>query len=127
MQDEIQQRGQKKFRESLHGTAHYLYHTKRQECRKKAIPFDLTKEWYRGQLEKGCAVTDLPFRLTAQGKPNPYSPSVDRIDPSKGYLKNNCRLVLYGVNSLKGTGTDDDMWQIATKIFLAYSIQKWIR
>lgn len=31
-------------------------------------------------------------------KINPYSPSLDRIDTSRGYTKDNVRLVVYAVN-----------------------------
>lgn len=49
-----------------------------------------------------CEVTGIPFSaLKLPGRDSnrhPYSPSLDRIDPSTGYSRGNCRLVLFAVN-----------------------------
>lgn len=45
-----------------------------------------------------CAVTGLPFRLNKINNRRPYAPSVDRIDPAKGYHRDNCRIVCAAVN-----------------------------
>lgn len=89
--------------------------SKSEMCRAKRIPFNLTPDWYADSFEKGCAVTSLPFQVT-KGRQNTRSPSVDRIDPTGGYLKENCRMVLAAVNMLKYTGTDEEMMTIASSI-----------
>lgn len=38
---------------------------------------------------------------------------MDRIDSSKGYTQDNCRFILFAVNSFKGVGTDALMLEIA--------------
>jgi hypothetical protein len=40
-----------------------------------------------------CSVTGLPMTLEIVNGARPYSPSVDRIDPSKDYTIENCRVV----------------------------------
>jgi hypothetical protein len=49
-----------------------------------------------------CAVSGLPFDLTAnldrKHSRNPFGPSLDRIDNSKGYMRGNVRIVLSAVN-----------------------------
>ena len=47
-----------------------------------------------------CMVTGIPFRFDTVGdsKRKPYSYSLDRIDSSKGYSEDNCRVVCYAVN-----------------------------
>ena len=97
------------------------WESKRAKCRKSGIQFDLTYGWYLEQLNRGCAVTGLPFRF---GSLSPFSPSVDRIDQTKGYTEDNCRMVLFAVNSLRGSGSDADMYLIAEKIFLGKRSQK---
>lgn len=42
---------------------------------------------------------------TGQGHKNPAAPSIDRIDPSKGYIKGNIRIISWRANQLKSNGT----------------------
>jgi len=89
--------------------------SKRSNARKRGILFTLTPEWVERKYKAGCAVTGIAFRM-GEGILGPFSPSIDRINPDKGYTPRNCRMVLYGVNALKGTGTDEDMKTIAQAI-----------
>lgn len=60
-----------------------------------------------------CALSGLPFR---NGGLNPYSPSLDRIKPELGYVPGNVRVILHGLNSLKSTGTDEDVVAICRAV-----------
>ena len=69
--------------------------------------FDLTIDWLEEKLRFGkCELTGLEFKF--RDKLQNFWPSIDRIDNTKGYLKNNCRVVLYCVNAFKGTMTEED-------------------
>jgi hypothetical protein len=81
----------------------------------KGLPFDLTPEWAASRWTGQCEVTDIPFTLT-NTKSGFYSPSIDKIEPLKGYVQGNCRFVLFSVNSFKGPGTDEDMLVVARAI-----------
>lgn len=87
---------------------------------KKNFPFDLTREWCEANWTGKCAITNLPFSFGTQ-QHYPFSPSIDRVDSAKGYTQDNCRFVLFAVNSFKGTGTDEQMLQIAEAI--CYSLK----
>lgn len=65
--------------------------------------------WY--EQEGKCALTGL--QMTFSQALNPLSVSVDRIVPKRGYRKGNVRLICFAVNSLKGAGTDEDMYTVA--------------
>lgn len=82
---------------------------------KKGFAFDLTREWCAEKYTGQCDITKLPFYFGTQNH-YPFSPSIDRIDSTKGYTQDNCRFVLFAVNSLKGIGTDEQMLQIAQAI-----------
>jgi hypothetical protein len=75
--------------------------------------FDLTLDWLLDRLIDGCALTHLSFQWVKHSNDKTRSASVDRIDNSKGYTQDNCRLILYGLNALKNTGTDEEMYMIA--------------
>jgi hypothetical protein len=61
--------------------------------------FTLTNSWLQEKFSIGkCELTGLPFK-TSLGKVGPYSPTVDRIDSSKGYTEDNCRVILWALNA----------------------------
>lgn len=67
----------------------------------------LTIEWIKGKLLAGvCEVTGIAFEFERNG--NPFFPSIDRIDSSKGYTPDNCRVVLWIINTAKHTLAEDD-------------------
>jgi hypothetical protein len=74
--------------------------------------FDLSHEWLIAELERcdyRCTLTGIPFQADRiDGKrANPFAPSIDRIDNSRGYTPDNVRLVLTSVNlALSDFGLD---------------------
>jgi hypothetical protein len=89
----------------------------RSRARTRGIEFRLTKKWVLDGLVRGtCAVTGIPFDLKngrGPGKHNRYAPTIDRIDPSKGYTADNCQLVIYQYNVAKGRWEHDDVMTMA--------------
>lgn len=92
----------------------YLIRCAKQRAKHRKFSFDLTLEWARSIWTGRCALTDIPMVVNPGNRgPSPMSPSLDRIDNTKGYLQSNCRFILSGLNSLKGIGGDDQMLAIA--------------
>lgn len=78
----------------------YLIHYAHDRARKKGLPFDLLdhQDAIRFRVEAGaCELTGLPFNAGKQGRAWD-SPSIDRIEPQKGYVYGNIRVILYGLN-----------------------------
>ena len=94
----------------------YLLQSRRAEAKNKKLAFDLTQEWAAVRWTGCCEITGIAFRSNGKRGPHPFSPSLDRIEPSKGYTQNNCRFILWGCNAIKGVGTDEDMYEIARAI-----------
>ena len=70
--------------------------------------FDYT--YLQELIERGyCEVSGLPFALgsVGDGHKRAFSPSVDRIDNSRGYSKDNIRMVIWQVNLMKGELSDE--------------------
>jgi hypothetical protein len=94
-----------------------LLHSARQRACKKKVPFFLTDAWGEKSWTGRCAITNLPFEIGLRTSgPKMFSPSIDRIVPSLGYVPENCRFVLWAVNAFKSVGTDQDMILIARAI-----------
>ena len=55
-----------------------------------------------------CSVTGVPLLLeyTGEGSKNPWYPSVDRLDCSKGYTRDNVRAVCWAFNQARGDWPD---------------------
>lgn len=90
-------------------------------ARRDNLDFDLTKEWAEVRYTGVCELTGIPFIISAKEKAGksglrPYSPSIDRINPLKGYTQDNCRFVLGAVNSFKLQMSDAEMYRIAAAL-----------
>ena len=104
------------FRHSMSGAIHNA----RKKCAAKGIPFALTFEDARKLVEDSggkCALSGIPFeRPPKPGCKGPMSPSLDRIKPELGYVNGNVRVILDCLNSAKGSGTDEQLFQVCRAV-----------
>ena len=80
-------------------------------ARGKGIPFDITVEDIF--IPEFCPVLGIPI-IKNNNKTSPNSPSLDRIDNTKGYVKGNVCVISWRANKLKGESTIDEMKMIMT-------------
>lgn len=91
-------------------------------AKKKNIKYDLSTEILSNLWEQQgglCALTKLPMQIPIErhGKASPFSPSIDRIDSSLGYVKDNIRLVTFIANcSLHDYG--EEIFQTIAKAYI---------
>lgn len=102
--------------------------SKRWYCKTNNLEFNLDAEWLLPRLKGRCEITNLEFKMVKaeyrkkkQSGPKPFSPSIDRIDPNKGYTKDNCRLIISCVNAFKSTMTDKQMKNVAKALLAGLS------
>ena len=74
-------------------------------------------------MQRGyCMVTGIAFDFTDEHQVqtgrhrNPYSPSLDRIDPRSGYTDENSQIVITQYNLMKGELTDAEILQLCRMI-----------
>ena len=77
-------------------------------------PPDFTAGWIEEKVLNGfCEATGIPFdldtRLSEIHASNPFVPSIDRIDSSLPYLKENVQIVVFMYNVCKGEFGHDDV------------------
>lgn len=111
---------QKAFRRSYptpFGRARYMYNTAKVHARTYGVPFEMSVEWILAKINAGiCEVTGLPFDLTCWGKgqkSNAFGPSLDRIDPTLGYVESNVRVVVWIYNRARGACQDEALLQMS--------------
>jgi len=88
----------------------------------RQIFFDLEPQWFEERLVRGrCELTGLPFVLNQSR--HPFLPSPDRINSDKGYTPDNTRLILWMLNSAKGTATEEEFLSALKQVAGAISEQ----
>lgn len=97
----------------------YMLQSRRIEAEAKGLPYNLTNEWASKRWTGRCEITGVSFEPNMKKGPWPFSASLDRINPKRGYTRNNSRFILWGCNALKGVGTDENMIEIAKAIVKA--------
>lgn len=84
----------------------------RASAKKRGIPFDLTtSDLDETGIPITCPVLGIPIHFN-RGKACDNSISVDRIDSTKGYTKDNIIIVSQRANSLKSNATLEEMKRI---------------
>ena len=94
----------------------YLLRCAKQRAKEKGFDYSLSIAWAEARWTGKCELTQILFVVGGNDGPLPFSPSLDRIDRTKGYIDGNSRFILHGLNSLKGRGTDEDMKMICRAV-----------
>jgi hypothetical protein len=87
-------------------------------AKEKHLNFDLTHDYLVELWEfnlASCAVTGRLFDLEPSnvGLVNKNAPSIDRIEPKKGYVKGNVRIIVYMLNCAIGEYGLDELRNLA--------------
>jgi hypothetical protein len=81
-------------------------------------------EWQDIDIPVICPVLGIPIMMgTNEGMktgPSPYSPSVDRIDNTKGYIKGNVQVISHKANTMKNSATPEQLIKFANWILGTY-------
>lgn len=90
----------------------FLYQRTKDRAIEQGIVFSISKEDI--QIPDVCPMLGIPlfFNESGSGEKNPNSPSIDRIDPSKGYEVGNILICSWRANQLKNDGTLEELEKI---------------
>jgi 16S rRNA C967 or C1407 C5-methylase (RsmB/RsmF family) len=91
------------------------YHSIKARAKIKNIDFNI--EYADIVIPDKCPLLGVPFEV---GKNNPYNPSVDRIDPTKGYVKGNIEVISELANRMKSNANKEQLVTFATNILNRY-------
>jgi hypothetical protein len=111
----------RKYRQTVRGKLLGLLKAAKCRSKKSNLKLDIDIEWLLNQYEmqKGkCALTGIDFTLSLNEDKSkkyiPFNPSIDRIDSSKGYTKDNVRLVCTIVNLALNSFGDETFKKMCT-------------
>lgn len=100
--------------------AYNLYYIARRRAKSQNRECDITILWVAQQLIKPCPKTGIIFDLYNQGAHygtrSPYTPSIDKINPLKGYTKENSQVVCWWYNVSKQQFTDEQVIDLCRKV-----------
>lgn len=71
-------------------------------------------------IPKVCPILEVPLVIGTKGNYE-YSPSIDRIDNTKGYIKGNIQIISKKANSMKNSATKEEL-KMFCKNILRYSL-----
>lgn len=115
---------------TANGRANALISTARGRAKAKGVPFLLTKECVVAGIERGfCAKTFFPFHLDllpTEGRSyhmHPFSPSIDKIEPSGLYEDSNVQIVCSWYNLAKGQHTEQQLIEFCKRVALIDALQ----
>ena len=91
------------------------YPTIKQRAKTKNMEFNLDVEYIKNIWTDKCPVLDIPLysavfksggkRNESKARPRDNSPTIDRINSSKGYIKGNVCIMSHRANMIKNCGT----------------------
>jgi hypothetical protein len=97
-----------------------LYYS-RVRAKEKCLKHTITKDWLEEKTKSNlCELTKIEFDYDTTIQRNPFGPSIDRIDVSKGYTPDNCRIVIWAVNAGLGHYSERDLYRVC-KAYLDFN------
>lgn len=77
----------------------------KQRAKKKGLEFNLKYDFH---IPNECPVLGIPITIGGGMGNRNNSPSVDRVDNTKGYTEDNIRVISYRANRLKSDMTEEE-------------------
>ena len=92
----------------LKNPEYHMWDRAKRRAKEKNLEFNL--EVQDIIIPEKCPVFNVPFIISRN---NEYSPSLDRIDNSKGYIKENIQVISRKANTIKSNATYYEIMQVA--------------
>ena len=89
-------------------------HAALSRAKKHNLPFDITEQDIKDiwPIDNKCPALNIQFIIGGQDTKNYDSPALDRIIPSKGYVKGNIQIVSALANGIMSSATPEQVIQV---------------
>lgn len=122
MRDKLEGYKEKEYRDKresrIRNMQHYLWKRAKQRALKYNLDFNIDESDII--IPKICPILEVPLKWGTKGDYE-YSPSIDRIDNEKGYIKGNIMIISKRANTMKNSATIQEL-KIFCKNILRYSL-----
>lgn len=94
----------------------------KRRAKKKQLDHDIDSNYLESIAPLRCPYLDIELRWHSQygtgvmNRPFPNSPSLDRIDSSKGYVKGNVIIVSHRANAIKHNASEQELIEIGRRL-----------
>ncbi len=108
-----------RYSKTMKGRTTLLLNYAKDRSTKLGLPFDLDRAFIFNKLANGrCEITGETFGMLSDDgyRVSPRTPSLDRIVPSKGYVKDNVRMVCFIINVMHHEWSDSLLLEFATLV-----------
>ena len=119
----MHKRTRRRYQARLKPAGYLMEHLRsiRSDAKRRGKECDLDLEWAMTELalqRNCCAVTGIPFVYPTMEQPliRAFSPSFDRLDNSRGYVRENVQIVCYMYNVAKNSFLHEDVVTLARAI-----------
>lgn len=100
----------------------FLLSRAKSRAKKKGLEFNIDKTDIDVPII--CPILGIPiikeYKKGTKGGPSPNSPSLDRIDNSRGYIKGNVRVISHKANTMKHNATSTELIRFAEWVLFTY-------
>ena len=91
------------------GHIYKRYHARKNHAKNKGLEFTISLEYLTSIAPDVCPVLGIPLSwCVSNRKVSDNSPSVDRINPDKGYIEGNVVWLSSKANRIKNSGTAEE-------------------
>lgn len=109
---------QEKRKSRIRNAQHYLWKRAKDRAEKQELAFNIKESDVI--IPEICPILEVPFEWGTKGEYE-YSPSLDKIDPTKGYVKGNVWVISKKANSMKNSASPQEL-DVFCKNVLKYKL-----
>lgn len=106
----------------LDNPSNALYRAAKYRAKFRGVEFNI--ELSDVVIPEFCPILHILLSVSS-GKVSEYSPSLDRIDSTKGYIKGNVQVISYKANTMKSNANAEDLLLFASWVFENYLEDKY--
>lgn len=89
----------------------YAAQQAKRRAKEMGLEYTISAEYLKSIWPDKCPILNIPFKSTGDRS---SSPSIDRLDNTKGYIPGNVNVISYRANAMKNNATIDELRSLIT-------------